>query len=138
MTPIQQITEEQFATLTRQWKQKRGSPLPDRGTATDAVDVSWTAVEGAVRYATYQAFAIPLSELSSPNEHTVNVEAVTGPSPVADAIRSGTINRILSLEGTLQSIMAMGNRSRQTGDYRTAVKRIVGLAHEALGLPPKW
>ena len=99
MDSVQQITEQQLATLTRQWKQKRGSHLPDRGTAPEA----------------------PL----------------LGPSPVAEAIRSGTVHRILSLEGTLQNIMAMGNRSKQTGDYRTAVKRIVGLAHEALGLPPK-
>ena len=86
MASVQQITEEQFATLTRQWKQKRGSHLPDRGTA-------------------------PVSSQEI---------------------------RIASLEATLQSIMAMGNRSKQTGDYRTAVKRIVGLAHEALGLPKKW
>ena len=86
MTPIQQITESQLATLTRQWKLKRGSHLPDRGTA-------------------------PVSSQEI---------------------------RIASLEGTLQNIMAMGNRSKQTGDYLTAIKRIVGLAHEALGLPPKW
>jgi hypothetical protein len=86
MSSIQQITEEQLATLTRQWKHKRGSHLPDRGTA-------------------------PISSAEI---------------------------RIASLEGTLQSIMALGNRAKETGNYLTAVKRIVGLAHEALGLPPKW
>jgi hypothetical protein len=86
MGSIQQITESQLSTLTRQWRNRGGSHLEGRGTA-------------------------PVS---------------------SDEIRSA------SLEGTLQSIMAIGNRSRQTGDYRTAVKRIVGLAHEALGLPPKW
>jgi hypothetical protein len=100
MTPIQQITESQFATLTRQWKQKRGSHLPDRGTAPEA----------------------PL----------------LGPSPVADVIRSGTIHRILELEASLQRIMSIGNKAKQTRDHATAIRRMVGEAHEALGLPPKW
>jgi hypothetical protein len=86
MTKIQQITESQLATLTRQWKQRRGSHLPDRGTA---------------------------------------------PVTAAEI-------KIASLEGTLQNIMAMGNRAKETGNYLTAVKRIVGLAYEALGLLPKW
>jgi hypothetical protein len=100
MTPIQQITESQLATLTRQWRNRGGSHLQGRGAAPES----------------------PL----------------LGPSPVADVIRSGTIHRILALEASLQRIMSIGNRSKQTRDHATAIRRMVGEAWEALGVPKKW
>lgn len=99
MGKIQQITEEQLATLTRQWKQKRGSHLPDRDTAP-----------------------VPFTE----------------PSRLADAVSMVPINRILALEAALQRIMSIGNRAKQTRDHATAIRRMVGEAYEALGLPKKW